>query len=128
MFIEHLIEKTVPYVIHSLEAMGVFIIIVGGIKAFFKYIRNIFCSDNHNIKVELAKALAFALEFKLGAEILKTVLIRTLDEMLILASIIALRAILTFVIHWEIKSDTQHSPIKTESAESAIPKRKTINL
>lgn len=109
MFIGHVVEFIVPYVIHLLEAMGIFIIIIGAVKAFVKYIRNIFSFDDHNIKVELAKALAFALEFKLGSEILKTVTIRTLDEMIILGSIIILRAILTFVIHWEIKSDTMHS-------------------
>jgi len=41
----------------------------------------------------------------LAAEILKTVIVRNFDEMYILAAIILLRAILTFVIHWEIKSD-----------------------
>jgi uncharacterized membrane protein len=128
MFFEHIIEKIVPFVIHMLEAMGVFIILIGAIKAFYKYVRNIFCSDNHNIKVELAKALAFALEFKLGGEILKTVMIRTLDEMFILASIIALRAILTFVIHWEIKSDTQHYTIPMNHSESDITNRKPLNL
>ena len=41
----------------------------------------------------------------MGAEILKTVIVRSLDEMYILAAIILLRAILAFVIHWEIKAE-----------------------
>jgi uncharacterized membrane protein len=108
MLIEHVIEGVVPYVIHLLEAMGIIVIIVAATKAFWQYSKNIFSCEDHNIKVELAKALAFALEFKLASEILKTVIIRSLDEMYILASVITLRAILTFVIHWEIKSDTKH--------------------
>lgn len=127
MLIEHIIGQIVPYVIHLLEAMGIFIIIIGAIKAFYKYVRNIFCSDDHNIKVELAKALAFALEFKLGSEILKTVIIRTLDEMFILASIIALRAILTFVIHWEIKTDTNHSRSQEDTVKSPVNNQETLN-
>ena len=41
----------------------------------------------------------------MGAEILKTVIVRSLDEMYILAAIILLRTILAFVIHWEIKAE-----------------------
>lgn len=92
-----------------MEAMGVFIITFGAIKAFSKYALKLFDFSNDNIKLEFAKALALGLEFKLGAEILKTLMIRTLDELVILASIVILRVVLTFVIHWEIKSGTEHS-------------------
>jgi uncharacterized membrane protein len=109
MFIERIIGFAVPYVIHLLEAMGILVIIIAAIKAFVQYCRNVFRFTNLNIKTDLAKALAFALEFKLGSEILKTVIIRTLDELYILAAVIALRAILTFVIHWEILSDAKHT-------------------
>ena len=49
--------------------------------------------------------MAMSLEFKLAAEILKTVLVRTLDEIIILGAIILLRALMTLIIHWEIKQD-----------------------
>ena len=39
----------------------------------------------------------------MGAEIIKTVLVRELQELIILAFIIALRAGLAVLIHWEIK-------------------------
>ncbi len=45
------------------------------------------------------------LEFKLGSEILRTVIVREMSEILIVASIIALRAALTLLIHWEIKNE-----------------------
>lgn len=109
MFLGHIIETAIPIVNHILEGMGVLIIIIASAKAFFKYVKGKFSFEDHSIKIELAKALAFALEFKLGSEILKTVIIRDLDEMLIVGSIIALRAILAFVIHWEIGADTKHS-------------------
>lgn len=108
MFFEHIISSSVPVIIHLMEAMGVFIIIVASLKAFARYAIRFFNFSDDTIKIELAKALALALEFKLGAEILKTLMIRTLDEMLILASIVVLRVILSFVIHWEIDSDTKH--------------------
>lgn len=105
---EEILSIAVPFSIHIMEAMGVFIIIVSAVKAFARYAFRLFNCSDESIKVEMAKALAIALEFKLGAEILKTLMIRTIDEMIILASIVILRVILTFVIHWEIQSETKH--------------------
>lgn len=103
-----LLSKFIPFIIHSLEAMGIFIIFLGAVKAFIKYALKLFNFSDDTIKIELAKALALGLEFKLGGEILKTLMIRTIDEMLILASVVLLRVILTIVIHWEISSDTKN--------------------
>lgn len=104
--IEYFVELITPVAIHLLESMGILIIIVGAIKAFYKFILNIITKNNYPIKVEFAQSLTLALEFKLGAEILKTVIVRSLDEMYILAAIIILRAILALVIHWEMKADS----------------------
>lgn len=108
MNLEHLFSVIVPYIIHLLEAMGVFVIVFAALKAFLLYAKRLFNFDDDNIKLEMAKALALGLEFKLGGEILRTLMVRTLDEMLVLGSVIVLRVILTFVIHWEIASDTKH--------------------
>ncbi|GAB6168706.1 hypothetical protein JCM1393_11660 [Clostridium carnis] len=103
--LEHFVTTIVPIGIHLLETMGILIIIIGALKAFYKYGLNLIAKKNYSIKLEFAQSLTLALEFKLGAEILKTVIVRSLDEMYILAAIILLRAILAFVIHWEMKSD-----------------------
>lgn len=107
--LEHLVSTLVPFGIHVLELMGVIVILVGGVKAFYKYGLNLLAKKNYAVKLELAKALTLALEFKLGAEILKTVIVKSLDEMYILAAIILLRAILAYVIHWEIKAEEEHN-------------------
>ncbi len=108
MNLENLTSTIVPVIVHILEAMGVFIITFGAIKAFGKYALKLFDFSNNSIKLEFAKALALGLEFKLAAEILKTLMIRTIDELVILASVVVLRVVLTSVIHWEIKSGTEH--------------------
>ena len=56
-------------------------------------------------KLTLARGLAMGLEFKLGSEILRTVVVRDWKEIGTVAGIIALRAALTFLIHWEIKEE-----------------------
>ena len=106
--IEHIVVVIASITIHILELMGIVIIIIGAIKAFYTFILNMITKRNIPVKVELAKSLTLALEFKLGAEILKTVIVRSLDEMYILAAIILLRAILAFVIHWELKSEMEN--------------------
>lgn len=103
--LEHLITNYLPIIIHILEIMGIIIITIGSIKAFYFYILSFFKKNNYQIKYEFANAMAMGLEFKLAAEILKTVLIREIGEILILASIILLRALLAFIIHMEIKAD-----------------------
>ncbi len=99
--------QIVSMLVYIMEGMGVFIIAFGAFKAFGKYAIRFFDFNDDNIKLEFAKALALGLEFKLGAEILKTLMIRTLDELVILGSIVILRVALTFVIHWEIKTGTE---------------------
>ena len=106
--LEHAIGTIVPIGIHTLELMGIIIIFVGAIKAFYKYALSLISKTSYPIKVEFAKALTLALEFKMGAEILKTVIINSFDEMYILAAIILLRALLAFVIHSEMKAESAH--------------------
>ncbi len=79
---------------------GVGIIIFSGIRGFYLYLRK-----SPATKLTLAKGLAMGLEFKLGSEILRTVVVREWTEIGTVAGIIALRAALTFLIHWEIKEE-----------------------
>lgn len=82
------------------EYIGVLVITFAGIQGFINYLRR-----KPETRLILAKGLAMGLEFKLGSEILRTVIVRNLGEIYIVAGIIALRAILTFLIHWEIKNE-----------------------
>lgn len=50
----------------------------------------------------------------MGAEILKTVIIRTMDEIIVLGAIILLRAILSLLIHYEMKVDHEYQEEKLE--------------
>ena len=95
-----ILENIVDGAILLFEFIGVGIIIFSGIRGFFLYIRR-----SPDTKLTLAKGLAMGLEFKLGSEILRTVVVSDWKEIGIVAGIIALRAALTFLIHWEIKEE-----------------------
>lgn len=103
-FLEDSLNVLVEIAILIFEYIGVSIIIVSGIRGFYNYIRRY-----PETKLILAKGLAMGLEFKMGSEILRTVVVREWSEIATVAGIIVLRAALTFLIHWEIKQEESGS-------------------
>lgn len=101
--LEHFIETALPYVISLLEIMGIAIVAYSAIHAFWEFIQNTFFNKKLNLQYHFATGLATGLEFKVAAEILKTVLIRDLSELLVLGAVILLRALLSILIHFEMK-------------------------
>ena len=104
MDLEHLIELILPPIIGVLEMMGIFVVAVSAVRAFAEYLGNTFLHRHYALQFELADGLATGLEFKMAAEILKTVLVREMSELLILGAVIILRALLSLLIHFELKS------------------------
>lgn len=102
------------FTVHTLELIGIAIIIGGSVKALSRILSRLKDNQSVNVVVGLGKALALALEFKMGAEIVKTVIIRDLKELAILAVVIALRAVLAILIHWEIKNEEKYDQKKTD--------------
>lgn len=95
--IEHIFETIVNYSILLAEFAGVLILVVSIVKALIGWFRR-----DDKIRLRLAQGIALALEFKLGGEVLRTVIVRQWSELMILGAIIVLRGALTFLIHWEI--------------------------
>ncbi len=117
MEIEHLLEFIIPYITGSLELVGVFIILLSSVKTLVTFAKEKFDWNDETIKLSLARGLALSLEFKLAAEILKTVIVRSMDEFIVLSAIVILRVILTFVIHWEIKSANLKENLEDDNCE-----------
>lgn len=98
--LEIILERVVEIGILIFEFIGVGVIIYTSLVSLYKYM-----TRKPDVRIYLAKGLAMGLEFKLGSEILRTVVVREWKEIAIVAGIIALRAALTFLIHWEIKEE-----------------------
>ena len=101
--LHNIIHTLLPIIVFILEIMGVFVIFWTCIKSFWEYIQNTFMKRHLKLQTHLAKGLATGLEFKLGAEILKTVLVQDLDELYVLAAVFFLRALMSILIHFELK-------------------------
>lgn len=104
--LETILQQVVDITILLFEFMGVLVIIAAGLRGIYDSVKR-----NPSIRLNLAQGMAqgmaLGLEFKLGSEILRTVVVRQLSEVAVVAAIIALRAALTFLIHWEIKVERE---------------------
>ena len=94
------LETLVELAILFLEFVGVGVVIVTGIKGLINYIHK-----NPRTKLLMAEGLTMGLEFKLGGEILRTVIVRDMSEIFIVGGIIVLRVALTLLLHWEITNE-----------------------
>lgn len=90
-------------VVYSLELVGILIIVVGSVKALLQVCKRVKRKKSLNVMISLGKSLSLALEFKMGAEIINTVIVRDLKELGVLAVVIIIRALLAVLIHWEMK-------------------------
>lgn len=109
MMIEKIIEMILPTIISVLELIGIFVVSFSALHAFWEYLQTILFHRKFDFKVELANGLATALEFKMAAEILKTVLVREMSELLVLGTVIALRALLSLLIHFELRGEREQT-------------------
>lgn len=101
--LHNILSSVAPIIITALELIGIAIIAFGSLAALYNFAKNKFDLRENKTKIILGEALALGLEFKLGSEIIKTVIVRDLNELIILGIIVVLRVVLTFVIHWEVK-------------------------
>lgn len=113
---EHILHSIAEVSALSLELVGVLIIIIGSVKSLVHLGHSLIHHRKINIVIELGKTLALALEFKMGAEIIKTVIVHDLTELAVLGIVILIRALLAFLIHWEIKAEKHEE--KDEEKES----------
>ena len=94
------IREVVELCTMLMELFGLFVLVSTAVRCFIRWIKH-----DDTIRLTLAQGIALALEFKMGGEVLRTVVVREWAELGILGAIILLRGVLTFLIHWEIKNE-----------------------
>ena len=113
--LEHLVEVFLEILIPVCELMGISIVAISALSCFWRYGASLVTRTPCNVKSDLANGLALSLEFKMAAEILKTVLIRDLGELTVLGAVIILRALLSLLIHFEMKHGSSGTPGQEQS-------------
>lgn len=114
-FLQDIVHDAAEIGIVIAETVGIAILIITAVKCFIKY----FKKDEH-LRLELAQGIALALEFKLGGEVLHTVIAREWEDLLILGGIIALRGVLTLLLHWEIKVEEDKERLQMLDQQNEI--------
>ncbi len=109
----------VQFSILLMELIGVLIILWTVIQC----IRCMIMKKHRNLRLLLAHGIAFALEFKLGGEVLRTILARDFKEIGMIACVIALRAALTFLLHWEVKEEHEEDETGRNELDVAVIKK-----
>jgi uncharacterized membrane protein len=94
--------QAILWLSHLLELLGSAVVIATALIVFFNFWRRL-SGTSETLRLSLARGLALGLEFKLGGEILRTVAVRTLNEVYVLGAIILLRGAISLLIHWEIR-------------------------
>ena len=114
--LEHVFTIVVQFSILLMELIGVVIIIWTVIQC----IHCMISKKNRNLRLLLAHGIAFALEFKLGGEVLRTILARDFKEIGMIACVIALRAALTFLLHWEVREEHEEDETGRNELDIAV--------
>ena len=98
--IEAVFEQVILYCTMAMEMAGVLIVVATAVRCLYGYVRG-----KQHLRIDLAEGISLALLFKMGGEVLRTVIVRTWDELFILGAIVLIRGALTFLLHWEIRTE-----------------------
>jgi uncharacterized membrane protein len=97
--IEHFLEIIIPEISAVLELIALVYIIYGMLEALYK--KFIPKGNPISFRSALLKVFETGLEILLGAEIIKTILVKDYLDILLIGGIIFLRVSLTLIIYYE---------------------------
>ena len=106
--LEYLIRPYVGYLTFGIDiAAGIIIAIsaASALLAFFKILRKSpkeQTQEKETIRLRLARGLLLALDFEVGSDILKTILVPSANELSILAVVVGIRIVLSWSLSKEI--------------------------
>jgi uncharacterized membrane protein len=112
--LEHHFTILVEYLVLLVEFIGVIVLMGAVIKGVIDILRK-----NEHARLNLVEGIALSVGFKIGGELLRTVIVRDWDEIILLGAVILLRAAMTFLIQWEIRLEKKNKEEKRLSEMSS---------
>ncbi len=107
------IREILSYLVPLVESFGVLVIMVGALRTITKYLRSCIGHTNQrmtSLRNQLGQSMVMGLEFLVAADILRTALAPTWNDMLLLASLVGLRTILNYFMERELKALDADAP------------------
>ena len=95
--IHEIVETLAILGIDLLEILSIVIVVASSLLAFYNLLKK-----GLKVKIYLLNGLSIGLTFKLGSEILRTITVHNMNEILQIAALIAIKCAMTFLISWEL--------------------------
>jgi uncharacterized membrane protein len=99
-------QDIITYISLFFSIFGALIIVYGGLRAIISIIKVEFFKkllSYNTIRADFTSKIVFALEFFIAADLIRTVIQPTLDEVIILAVIVAIRTVVGYTLDKEAK-------------------------
>lgn len=109
---EELLITVVGYLRLVIEAIGAAIVGIGALATTYRYVLSLLGIreyTNTEIRLYLGRFLALGLEFQLGADILSTAVAPTLDDVILLGAIAAIRTALNYFLSQELERERRQT-------------------
>jgi uncharacterized membrane protein len=106
--LENLIRPYVGYLTFGIDIAAGIIIGISAIFAFIAFLKILRkpikeqTVDKETIRLRLARGMLLALDFEVGSDILKTILVPSITELTILAVVVGIRIVLSWSLSKEI--------------------------
>lgn len=105
---EQLLGTAVHYVAYTLEFVSVLIVAYSALTTLLKYLMTKFEFTNKQAKIEFSTALEMALAYMMGAEVLKSLVAHSKEQLITLGALILMRAAIALILHFETVADSKH--------------------
>lgn len=115
---ETALAVSVPLISGIAELIGLLIIVVSLLRTTYHYLRVVLFHDDYDYHLEMSTGLITALEFLMAAEVSKTILLPSLDAVLLLVATFGSRALMSILLRVEMRSE------RAERAEAKRDERR----
>jgi uncharacterized membrane protein len=99
-------SEIIYYISYSLALFGAFLVFYGGIRAAIMVISREVLGRSYeynDIRLDFTTKIVLALEFFIAADLIKSILQPTLNDVIVLAVIVAIRTVVGYSLNTELK-------------------------
>jgi len=99
-------SEIIYYISYSLALFGAFLVFYGGIRAAIMVIAREVLGRSYeynDIRLDFTTKIVLALEFFIAADLIKSILQPTLNDVIVLAVIVAIRTVVGYSLNTELK-------------------------
>ena len=118
------VQLVVGYLAPLIEACGALVVVLGAIRTIAQHVRRRFSLELDSViglRIQLAGSMVLGLEFQVAADILKTAVSPTWNDVLQLAALIGLRSVLSYLLERELQTlCADAETAKGEGSESGM--------